>query len=257
MIPDYSHITEAPGLKASEDQLIKAYHRYHFASKFSNGKDVLEVACGSGMGLGYLAKTAKSVFGGDIDEKNLAYAKKQYGDRKNISVSLLDAHQLPFENESYDVIILFEAIYYLDKPDKFIEECYRVLRKNGKLIIGTVNREWEDFHISPFAVKYYSVRELGEMLKKHFSEATIFGAFSVEKGLKAAIFSAIKRLAIQFNIIPGGLKARAYLKRIVIGKLVDLPAELDIIPVEFSEPIELQSNQVNKEYIILYAVADK
>lgn len=257
MIPDYFHITETPGLKASEDQLNKTYHRYYFAKQFSKDKEVLEVACGSGMGLGYLAKTAKSVTGGDIDENNLSFARKHYHNREKISVLFLDAHKLPFPDESFDTVILFEAIYYLENPEKFIEESQRVLRKNGTLIIGTVNREWNDFHISPYAKKYFSTKELFQMLKKKFNNVNIFGAFHVEKGLKAEIISFIKRAAIQFNLIPGGLKARAYLKRIFMGKLINLPAELEDNSIPFSEPVQLSVNTVIKEYKILYAVATK
>ena len=257
MTPNYSHITETPGLKASEDQLEKAYHRYHFARQFSKGKDVLEVACGSGMGLGYFEKDARTVTGGDIDETNLSFARKNYQNREKISVLKLDAHKLAFPDESFDTVILFEAIYYLEKPEKFIEESYRVLRKNGTIIIGTVNKEWNDFHISPFAKKYFSAKELFEILKIKFNNVNIFGAFHVEKGLKAEIISFIKRAAIQFNLIPGGLKARAYLKRIFMGKLINLPAELEDNSITFSEPVQLSADTVIKEYKILYAVATK
>ena len=257
MNPDYSHITEVPGLKASQDQLEKAYHRYHFARQFSKDKDVLEVACGSGMGLGYLAQVAKTVTGGDIDEKNLTFARKNYNNRKNISVLHLDALNLPFPNESFDTVILFEAIYYLEKPEKFIEESCRLLRKNGTIIIGTVNKEWNDFHISPFAKKYFSAKELFEILKIKFNNVTVYGAFPVEKGLKSVVISFIKRFAIRLNLIPGGLKARAYLKRIFIGKLIDLPAELGDNLFQFSEPFLLPNNKVINEYKILYAIAAK
>ena len=257
MIPDYSHITETPGLKASKDQLEKIYHRYHFARQFSKGKNVLEVACGSGMGLGYLAKAAKTVTGGDIDEKNLSFARKHYDNRENISVLHLDAHNLPFPDTSFDTVILFEAIYYLEKPEKFIEESCRILRKNGTTIIGTVNKEWNDFHISPFAKKYFSAKEIHELLQKHFQSVKVYGAFKIETGLKAGIISFIKRIAIRFNLIPGGLKARAYLKRIFMGKLIDLPAELRNNSILFSEPVQLPVNTVIREYKILYAVATK
>ena len=48
--------------------------RFCFA-KEDNELDVLEVACGGGIGLGYLARTAKKVVGGDIDETILQYPR--------------------------------------------------------------------------------------------------------------------------------------------------------------------------------------
>jgi len=46
---DYSLITEFPGLQATQEQLERLYQRYHFAKQFAPEKDVLEVACGSGI----------------------------------------------------------------------------------------------------------------------------------------------------------------------------------------------------------------
>ena len=54
--------------------------RYELARKHAQGKDVLD-ACGAGMGLGLLARTARRLVGGDIDERNLAIARQTYGSR--------------------------------------------------------------------------------------------------------------------------------------------------------------------------------
>ena len=138
--PDYSKVTEVPGVKASSEQIERLVNRYKFAEQFCENKDVLEVACGSGQGLGYLAKKSKRVVGVDVEPENLKYAQDYYKDRNKIELQLMDAHQLKFEANSFDVVILYEAIYYLEKPDRFINEAFRVLRKNGILIIGTVNK---------------------------------------------------------------------------------------------------------------------
>ena len=69
---DYSIITEFPGLKATQEQIQRMYQRYCFIREFAQGKDVLEVACGAGMGLGYIAKVANAVTGeSDLDEREL------------------------------------------------------------------------------------------------------------------------------------------------------------------------------------------
>ena len=252
----YYEITEIPGLKATEEQIERLYHRYHFAKKFAIGKDVLEVACGAGLGLGYLGKVAKSIIGGDIDETNVNIARNYYKDK--IKIDIMDAHFLPFENEQFDLVLLYEAIYYLKEPYKFIQEAKRVLRKKGKLIICTVNKEWEDFHPSPYTYKYFSAYELYEMLKNEFEEVELYGAFKVEnRDFKNKIISFIKRFAIRFNLIPGSLKARAYLKRIFIGKLKPLPYEIKEGMAEYTEPVLIPKDKPNKEFKIIYAIAKK
>jgi len=52
---------------------------------------VLEVACGAGIGLGYLAKVAKKVVAGDIDEKILETAMNTYYGQADIEIYKLDA----------------------------------------------------------------------------------------------------------------------------------------------------------------------
>ena len=47
---------------------------------------MLEIGCGAGLGLGYLATAAKRVVGGDIEKKNVSLAKEYYKDRPKITV---------------------------------------------------------------------------------------------------------------------------------------------------------------------------
>ena len=75
-IEDFSKITDMPGQKATTEQLSRIFSRYHFARMFVEGKDVLDIGCGSGLGLPYLSEIAKHVVGGDIDKKNIAFARE-------------------------------------------------------------------------------------------------------------------------------------------------------------------------------------
>src|SRR5262249_40538682 len=121
---DYSTVTEVAGIGASHEQLEMLYSRYRYAVEFCRGKNVLEVACGSGHGLGYLAGKARLVVGGDYTPSLLRVAQKHYGSR--LPLVQLDAHLLPFKPGSFDVILLYEALYYLAAPKQFLAECRRI-----------------------------------------------------------------------------------------------------------------------------------
>jgi len=253
---DYFAVTEIPGSKITAEQLERLCNRYYFASQFCPGKDVLEVACGAGIGLGYLAKFAKRVVAGDIDKNILRYAKGHYQGRENIELQLFDAHKLPFENGSFDVVLLYEAIYYLAQPKKFVEEAYRVLREDGTLIICTVNKDWSDFNPSLFSTKYFSASELFSLLKRKFSNVEIYGAFPVtSNSIKERIISLIKRTAVALHIMPKTMKGKELLKRIFFGKLQILPAEIDEKMAEYSPPLPISPTSPNPHYKVLYAVA--
>lgn len=252
----YYEITERPGEMATREQLERLYQRYRFASKYANGGDLLEVGCGSGMGLGYLAGFASSVTGGDIDSRNIEAASNYYGNRREVKVLQLDAHKMPFDDAYYDVILLFEAIYYLERPEEFVSEARRLLKNGGHLIICTVNKSWKDFHPSKYCFKYFSVPEMSALLQSKFSNVETYGAFEVkDTGLKAKAFSLIKRTASKVNLIPGSLRARELLKKIFIGSLEPVPAEIFNGMTDYQEPMPIANGYPTDKYKILYFVA--
>ena len=155
---DYSNVTEVPGNRITREQLARMFQRYSFAAKFCEGKDVLEVACGAGQGLGYLRSKARQLVGGDCTAKLVRSAKDYYKDR--IGILQLDAQYLPFKDNAFDVVILYEAIYYLPQADRFLRECRRLLRDEGVLLICTVNKDWLEFNPSPHSTKSVSYTHL-------------------------------------------------------------------------------------------------
>lgn len=258
MPTDYTSVTETPGVGASREQVARLYQRYRFALQFCKDKDVLEVACGAGQGLGYLASAARKVAGGDIDEGCLEFARQHYAGRSGIELRQLDAHKLPYPDDSFDVVLLYEAIYYLQDPKAFLDECRRVLRNEGKLIICSVNRSWPDFNPSPHSVKYFSAPELTELLGQKFIGVQLYGGFQVKGGSpRDRITSMLKRTAVAMHLVPKTMKGKEKLKRIFFGKLVPLPAEVREGLAEYSEPVQLPCGSSSPDYKVLFAVATR
>ncbi len=52
---DYVSVTEIAGDDVTQEQIDRLCNRYYWAGQYCAGKDVVETACGSGQGLGYLA----------------------------------------------------------------------------------------------------------------------------------------------------------------------------------------------------------
>jgi len=253
---EYTTVTEMPGNKATKENLDMLYTRYKWASQFTEGKDVLEVACGAGQGLGYLAKKAKKVVGGDIDEDIVKCAKNHYKGR--VEVLQFDAHKLPFESSSFDVVILFEAIYYLKQPKDFLSECHRVLRENGLILLCTVNKDWLEFNPSPYSFKYFSAPELMDLFKENNFDARIFGAFSIAPdSLKGKIISFIRKTAVKFHLIPKTMKGKEKIKRLFFGKLLETPPEIKEGMTECHQPLPIALDFPNFEYKVLYVIAQK
>ena len=253
---DFTTVTESPGTAVSVEQLEMNFHRYHTVSQYCEGKEVLEVGCGAGQGLGYLARKARRVVGGDITERLLRAARSYYKTR--IPLVQLDAQRLPFRDGSFDVVILFEAIYYLSDPESFIRESLRVLRDGGLLAISSVNKEWMDFNPSPFSVKYFSAAELKRMLSFHGLDVECYAAFSLPpRTVRNEAISRLKRGAVSLGLIPRTMEGKKLLKRIFFGKLYPLDGEVSegMAPYVPADPVS--GDSAVPGFKIIYAFGRK
>ena len=223
---DFLEVTELAGEEVSQEQFMRVCTRYAWAASFSEGKDVLEVACGTGPGLGILQKRARSLVAGDISERILARAKGHYGTRVDLRV--MDAQSLPFQEASLDVVIIFEALYYVPDVERFVKECRRVLRPGGVLLISNANKDLSDFNPSPHSHIYHGVVELRDLARRHDLVPELFGDIPVaEVSLRQRVLRPVKKFAVAFGLIPKSMAGKRLLKRLVFGTMTSFPAEIE------------------------------
>jgi SAM-dependent methyltransferase len=224
--PDFSTVTELPGQPATRLQLAMLSARYGWAAGYAAGKDVAEIACGAGLGLGWLARLARSVEAGDLNDANLRAAQETYAGRAKIRLRSFDALDLPFDRQSLHMLLLFEAIYYLPDAEGFFREARRVLKPGGTLLISTVNREWSGFNPSPFHTHYFSAAELAEALTRSGFAVQVRAGFPERRGIADDLLGAVRRAAVSMRLIPRTMTGKAFLKRLFYGRLQEIPREL-------------------------------
>lgn len=253
---EYSTITERPGDGAHREQLSALITRYHFAASECSGKDVLEVCCGAGIGLSYLAARARSVCGGDIDPVNMAAAEKNNAGIPNVTVRPFDALEPPFAPGSFDVIVAFECIYYFDDMARFLTVARHLLRPSGALVISSVNCEWHGFNPSPFSRRYLTLRELAAALDTAGFQAVFSrGFYDGGNSFARRMTRRVRKAAVALHLIPKGMKGKAWLKRVFYGKLAALPPCLTdgIAPV--AELERIGPDTVMKDHKFIYVSA--
>jgi len=225
VMPSFATVTELPGAGMTPEQAAMLYTRYHWAGTLSEGRDVLEVACGPGVGLGYLAHRARRIVGGDCDEALLQQARAHY--RSTIPLLRLDAHALPFAERVFDIVVLFEALYYLARPEEFLREARRVLRPRGVVLVCLPNKDWAGFNPSPFAHRYFSVAELRGLLTAAGFAPRVFGGFpAAPETFRERLVLAFRQAAVRMQLIPKTMRAKERVKRLLYRRLVPVPAEL-------------------------------
>jgi ubiquinone/menaquinone biosynthesis C-methylase UbiE len=249
----FSEVTELAGTEISAEQLERMSHRYHWAALFCGQKDVLEVACGSGQGLGILGRVARTLEAGDFSAEILAIAQRHYSGR--VKLQRFDAQELPFPDASKDVVILFEALYYVPDADRFVKECRRVLRKGGQVLIATANKDLSDFNPSPFSHRYYGAGDLAQLFGSSGFDCELFGYLPVGSvSWRQKLLRPVKRLAVALNLVPKTMAGKALLKRLVFGQLTPMPAELPQRSEPIAAPVRLAAGP-DRGHKVLYCCA--
>jgi ubiquinone/menaquinone biosynthesis C-methylase UbiE len=160
---------------ADPSTLWEHIYRYKFASRYVDGKAVLDIACGEGYGTkALICSGAASVVGVDISEEACRHARRKYG----VDARVGDATAIPLPDRTIDVVVSFETIEHVAEPSIFLKECLRVLKSPGCLIISTPNVEAYNpdrtQEHNPFHCSEMSETEFTRLLDKFIVKRTMY-----------------------------------------------------------------------------------
>lgn len=105
--------------------------------EISPGQRLLDIGCGAGQTAIPAAQHGHQVVGIDIAENLIAHATEcaKY-EGLDIQFDVGDAEALPYEDNSFDVVISMIGAMFAPQPDKVVSEIARVLRPGGKLYMA-------------------------------------------------------------------------------------------------------------------------
>ena len=119
------------------------------------GKKILDAGCGRGELTRELFKKAApcKLVACDIDKSALQEFKNNISDEA-ISFVKCDVHKLPFKNQAFDAVLMFDVLEHLKHPDQALSEIYRVL-KPGELFHLVVPCEADLFTLDGWVNKLF------------------------------------------------------------------------------------------------------
>ena len=108
------------------------------------GKTVLELATGTGLIAKHIVNAAAQIEATDASAEMIAEAKRDNRSAK-LHFSVQDMFCLPYADESFDVVIVSNALHIVPQPEKALAEIQRVLKDDGVLIAPTFTHAGNSF----------------------------------------------------------------------------------------------------------------
>jgi len=133
------------------------------------GREVLEVGSGRGGGASWIAKTYSParLVGVDFSPEAVGHCKRWYASQSNLEFIEGNAQDLPFEDESFDVVYNVESSHCYGDMAAFIEEAHRILRPGG-MFCWTDLRDSETMALLPsmFESKGFEIVESSNVVQE-------------------------------------------------------------------------------------------
>ncbi|MDU6784344.1 class I SAM-dependent methyltransferase [uncultured Peptoniphilus sp.] len=99
---------------------------------------ILDLGCGGGRNIEYFLTKADKVYGLDHSKTSVKMASeinKKSIDTGRCKILVGDVKNLPFEDETIDIVTAFETIYFWNDIEECFKEIYRVLKNGGQFLI--------------------------------------------------------------------------------------------------------------------------
>lgn len=154
--------------------------------KISEGMRILELGCGTGEmwknHISLLNKCSKLVLT-DISEGMIETARKNIGNLHNATYQVVDIQEIPFESNSFDMVIANMMLYHVPDLKKGLSEVKRVLKEGGSFFCATYGG-------------HGIVQYIADLLKAYGAEDKTNKNFTLQNGKKilSQYFSSIEML---------------------------------------------------------------
>jgi ABC-2 type transport system ATP-binding protein len=99
--------------------------------------ELVELGCGTGAFTETIVPKTKSMFATDLSDSLLAVAKMRIGDQPKVTIQKENCMATSFPSEAIDSVFMANLIHVVESPSTLLQECNRILRESGMLVIVT------------------------------------------------------------------------------------------------------------------------
>jgi ubiquinone/menaquinone biosynthesis C-methylase UbiE len=128
-----------------DNQTLKIYNEAYdrsiqkIRSILSPEQQILEIGCGTGIISFGIAPYVKEVIATDLSPQMISAAqgKAQSMGISNIDFRVCDGYSLPYEDQTFDVVLIFNTLHIVKEPETLLQQTYRLLKPAGYFVSAT------------------------------------------------------------------------------------------------------------------------
>ena len=144
-------------------------------------KTVLELATGTGLIAKHIVNAAAHIEATDASAEMIAEAKRDNHSAK-LHFSVQDATSLPYADETFDAVLIANALHIMPRPEKALAEIYRVLKPGGQLFAPTfVHGEVPRTRLRMFAMRCAGLQIYNSWMVPQYLAFLQAGGFAVQE----------------------------------------------------------------------------
>lgn len=130
--------------------------------------DVLDVGAGDGAAASTLATYCRSLTCIDTNARAIEAAKDRLARFPHARAEVADVHELPYDDAAFDTVLVFHTLTYAERPARALEECARVLRPGGRLVVLCLDEHRQREVTAPYGERHpgFSPRAVRELLTR-------------------------------------------------------------------------------------------
>jgi SAM-dependent methyltransferase len=128
--------------------------------------DVLDVGSGDGAAVSAIAPGCRTLTCVDASPRMIAAATERLGALPGVRALVADATALPFAAAAFDTVLVFHTLTYAEHPGRVLAECARVLRRDGRLVLLSLDAHRQREVTAPYGERHagFSPVALGSLL---------------------------------------------------------------------------------------------
>ena len=130
-------------MKQQSEESTEYRHGLYEKVDLRSREKILDIGCGTGSVLRDMAgMTDGEITGVDVDGDKLEIARKNTSDLENVRIMEGDMTDLPFEDDTFDLVTFHIVMVYVKDQEKAIRECARVT-KSGGTVLASLEPDYE------------------------------------------------------------------------------------------------------------------